>query len=176
MSNCGQRCGHSWTEGGLWQEAATWACAPRRGSVSRSGAVFSRHLRPDFASDWAFGPQQQIETPAVTRYHCAMSHDFAFQRRETFDTFRESKGVKLPARAVVDFAFFAEIDDADWPGITRALEARGYRISRPDEDETLIASVGPIQISAEEIWKWEEIATQIAVGFEFYPDGWELDI
>lgn len=107
-----------------------------------------------------------------------MSHDYTFQRRETFDTFRESKGVKLPARAQVDFAFFPELEDADWSGITRALAAAGYRVSRPEEDadEMLIASVGPIPISAEEIWKWEEAATKIALKFDFFPDGWELDI
>ncbi|NPD16881.1 hypothetical protein HOY34_16940 [Xinfangfangia sp. D13-10-4-6] len=105
-----------------------------------------------------------------------MSHDYAFQRRETFDTFRESKGVKLPAKAVVEYAFFPEEQEANWAGITRALEAKGYRISRPDEDEMLIAAIGPIAITAEEIWKWEEAATQIAVSFDFYPDGWELDI
>lgn len=105
-----------------------------------------------------------------------MSHDFAFQRRETFDTFRQSKGVALPARAVVDYAFFVEEEEADWAGFERALKAKGFRTARPDEDETLIASVGPIAITAEEIWKWEEIATRIALEFDFFPDGWELDL
>lgn len=113
-------------------------------------------------------------TSAIT---APMSHDYTFQRRETFDTFRESKGVKLPARAVVDFAFFPELEDADWAGLTRALEAKGYRVSRPgDDEEMLTASVGPIAVTAEEIWKWEEAATKIALQFDFFPDGWELDI
>lgn len=116
-----------------------------------------------------------------------MTHDYTFQRRETFDTFREAKGVKLPARAVVDFAFFPELEEADWTGVSRALEAAGYRVSRPGagedggkdaeegDGEELIASIGPIAISAEEIWKYEEAATKIALRFDFYPDGWELD-
>lgn len=105
-----------------------------------------------------------------------MTHDYAFQRRETFDTFRESKGVKLPARAVVDFAFYVEVEDANWNACEAALKAKGYSVSRLDDGETLIASIGPIPISAEEIWKYEEVATQIAVKYDFYPDGWELDV
>lgn len=105
-----------------------------------------------------------------------MSHDFAYQRRETFDTFRQSKGVKLPASAVVDFAFFVEVEDAAWSAFERELKAKGFRTQRLDDGETLIASIGPITISAEDIWHWEEIATQIALRHDFYPDGWELDV
>jgi hypothetical protein len=104
-----------------------------------------------------------------------MSHDYPAQRRETFDTFRASKGVKLPAKAVVDYAFFIEETDADWAGLERALKARGFRVRRLDDEETLIASIGPIAVTAEEIWHWEEQATRIALAFDFYPDGWELD-
>lgn len=105
-----------------------------------------------------------------------MTHDFARQRRETFDTFRLSKGVKLPARAVVDFAFFVEETDADWARFERVLRAKGFRSKRLKDGETLIASVGPIAVTAEEIWHWEELATGIALQFDFYPDGWELDL
>lgn len=104
-----------------------------------------------------------------------MTHDYAYQRRETFDTFRESKGVKLPERAVIDYAFFAEIEAADFAGLEKALQEKGFRTQRLDDDETLIASVGPIPVTADDIWKYEELATRIAVGFDFYPDGWELD-
>lgn len=105
-----------------------------------------------------------------------MSHDYARQRRETFDTFRASKGVKLPARAVVDFAFFVEETDADWAAFERALKAKGFRTRRLGDDETVIASVGPVAVTAEEIWRWEELATGIALAHDFYPDGWELDL
>ncbi|WP_395543454.1 ribonuclease E inhibitor RraB [Neotabrizicola sp. sgz301269] len=105
-----------------------------------------------------------------------MSHDYARQRRETFDTFRQSRGVKLPERAVVDFAFFVEENDADWARFERVLRAKGFRSKRLKDGETLIASVGPIAVTAEEIWQWEELATGIALQFDFYPDGWELDL
>ncbi|MFE3839456.1 ribonuclease E inhibitor RraB [Pseudogemmobacter sonorensis] len=105
-----------------------------------------------------------------------MNHDYARQRRETIDTFRQSKGVKLPPRAVVDYAFFIEENDADWAALERALRAKGFRTRRLKDGETLIASIGPVAISADEIWRWEELATQIALAHDFYPDGWELDL
>lgn len=106
-----------------------------------------------------------------------MTHDYARQRRETFDTFKESKGVKLPAKAVVDFAFYLEEEDANWAGFEKALAAKGFRTARLEEDDSiLIASIGPIAITAEEIWRYEEMATGIALTFDFYPDGWELDL
>lgn len=105
-----------------------------------------------------------------------MRHNFAAQRRETFDTFRQSKGVKLPERAVIDYAFFVEETDADWAGFERALKAKGFRVKRLKDGETVIASVGPVAVTGEEIWHWEELATRIALEFDFYPDGWELDL
>jgi hypothetical protein len=105
-----------------------------------------------------------------------MRHNYAAQRKDTFDTFRQSKGVKLPPRAVVDFAFFVEENDADWAGFERVLKAKGFRVKRLKDGETVIASVGPIAVTAEEIWFWEEKATEVALAFEFYPDGWELDL
>ncbi|WP_225029950.1 ribonuclease E inhibitor RraB [Xinfangfangia pollutisoli] len=105
-----------------------------------------------------------------------MTHDYARQRRETFDTFRQSRGVKLPERAVVDFEFFVEENDSDWAGFERALRAKGFRCKRMKDGETLLASIGPIPVTAEEIWHWEELATGLALKFDFYPDGWELDL
>ena len=105
-----------------------------------------------------------------------MRHNYAAQRKDTFDTFRQSKGVKLPERAVVGYAFFVEENEADWAGFERALKAKGFRVKRLKDGETVIASVGPIAVTAEEIWFWEEKATAIALAFEFYPDGWELDL
>ena len=42
------------------------------------------------------------------------------------------------------------------------------------DGETLVASIGPIAVTAEEIWKYERISTSIALKHDFYPDGWEL--
>ena len=103
-----------------------------------------------------------------------MDHNFEAQRRETFDTFRQSKGISLPKTAVVDYAFFIEEMDASWPALERALRMEGFRTRRLKDGETLVASFGPIAVTAEEIWKYERIATSIALKHDFYPDGWEL--
>lgn len=105
-----------------------------------------------------------------------MSHDYARQRRETYDTFRQSRGVKLPERAVVDYEFFIEENDADWAALERELRAKGFRTKRLKDGETLVASIGPIPVNADEIWRWEELATALALKHDFYPDGWELDV
>ena len=101
------------------------------------------------------------------------AHDFAGQRRETFETFRDMpKGTVLPDVAEVDFLFFAEEEDADWSGLERALKAKGFRCSR--DGDLLVARWGPMEVMAEAIWEQERIATELALGFEFYPDGWDL--
>jgi hypothetical protein len=102
-----------------------------------------------------------------------MDHNFEAQRRETFDTFRQSKGISLPKTAVVEYAFFIEEIDASWPALERALRLEGFKTRRLDKD-TLVASIGPIPVTAEEIWKYERISTSIALKHDFYPDGWEL--
>ena len=102
-----------------------------------------------------------------------MDHNFEAQRRETFDTFRQSKGISLPKTAVVEYAFFIEELDASWPALERALRMEGFQTRRADKD-TLVASVGPLAVTAEEIWKFERISTSIALKHDFYPDGWEL--
>ena len=38
-----------------------------------------------------------------------MDHNFEAQRRETYDTFRQSKGISLPKTSVVEYAFFIEV-------------------------------------------------------------------
>ncbi len=102
-----------------------------------------------------------------------MDHNFEAQRRETFDTFRQSKGTSLPKTAVVEYAFFIEELDASWPALERAMRMEGFQTRRADKD-TLVASIGPIAVTAEEIWKYERISTSIALKHDFYPDGWEL--
>lgn len=102
-----------------------------------------------------------------------MDHSFEAQRRETYDTFRQSKGISLPKTAVVEYAFFIEELDASWPALERALRMEGFQTRRADQD-TLIATIGPIPVTAEEVWKYERIATSIALKHDFYPDGWEL--
>jgi hypothetical protein len=103
-----------------------------------------------------------------------MDHNYEAQRRDTYDTFKQSKGVKLPKEAVVEYAFFIEELDASWPALERALRLEGFRTHRGPDGETLIASFGPIPVTAEDIWRHERIATSIALKHDFYPDGWEL--
>ena len=104
-----------------------------------------------------------------------MSHNYEAQRRETYATFKEAgRGVKLPATAVVDFMFFIEELDANWASLEKALRAEGFKPRRAGDGETMIAAIGPIPITPEEIWQHERTATTIALKHDFYPDGWEL--
>lgn len=103
-----------------------------------------------------------------------MSHNFEAQRRETFDSFNDTGGVKLPKAAEVDFLFFVEELDADWAAFERALQKEGFRTFRDEDGETLVASFGPMPVTPEAIWERERVATVLALKHDFYPDGWEL--
>ena len=101
------------------------------------------------------------------------THDYAAQRRETVETFRDMpKETVLPAVSDVDFLFFAEETDADWAGLERVLTELGFRCSR--DDDLLVARCGPMPVTAVAVWEKERIATEVALRFEFYPDGWDL--
>lgn len=102
-----------------------------------------------------------------------MAHNYDAQRRETFDTFRDMpKGQKLPETAVVDFLFFVEELDANWAAFQKALRGRGFATKK--DGDTLIASYGPMPVTAEAIWQQERAATELAIAYDFYPDGWDL--
>ena len=103
-----------------------------------------------------------------------MSHNYESQRKDTYATFAESKGVKLPKEAVVDFLFFLEELDANWAALEKALRAEGFKTRRLDDGVSLIASYGPMPVTPEAIWQQERAATTIALKHDFYPDGWEL--
>jgi hypothetical protein len=103
-----------------------------------------------------------------------MSHNFESQRRDTYASFKDVKGIKLPKESVIDYMFFIEELDANWGKLEKALQAEGFRTKRLKDNETLIASYGPIPVTPEAIWNYERIATSIALAHDFYPDGWEL--
>ena len=103
-----------------------------------------------------------------------MAHNFETQRKETWASFKDTQGVKLPKEAVVEFAFFVEENDADWGAFEKALRKEGFRTRRLQDGETLVASCGPIPVTPEAIWLREREATSIALKFDFYPDGWEV--
>ena len=102
-----------------------------------------------------------------------MAHDYEAQRRETFETFRSvPRGEKLPETAVVEFLFFVEELDANWRAFQTALKTKGFR-TRKDGD-LVIAAFGPMPVTAEAIWERERAATELAIAYDFYPDGWDL--
>ncbi len=102
-------------------------------------------------------------------------HDYRTQRADTFETFRQAgKGVKLPATAVVVYLFVAENTDTDWKGVEKALRAKGFR-TRNDGEVLEVRTAAPVAVDPETIWQWERRATEIALPFDFWPDGWELD-
>lgn len=102
-----------------------------------------------------------------------MSHDYKAQKAETFDSF-EAFAKDAPKVATISYQFYPEDVDAKWDAVQKALEARGFRTHRDDDDELLDAEIGPLKISAETIWQHEQIATEIALKFDFIPDGWGL--
>lgn len=101
-----------------------------------------------------------------------MAHNYEAQRRETFASFKGVQG--LPATSVIDFVFFLEETDANWGAFEKDLRARGFKTQREGDGETLIASFGPIPVTPEAIWEKERLSTEIALKYDFYPDGWEL--
>lgn len=106
-----------------------------------------------------------------------MSHDFAAQQRETFDSFTEMKkaGAQLPASSVVEFYFLAEDEGAKWGPCEKALRAAGYDTARDEDEETMIVTTKTaMRISPETLWDEERKVTEIALKFEFLPDGWEF--
>lgn len=104
-----------------------------------------------------------------------MAHDYDEQRAETFASIEEMRQeADFPAKAMVDFQFYPEGFNADWMGLAAALQAKGFTTVHLQDDEILEATVGPIDTSAESIWHWEKLGTEIALGFDFAPDGWGL--
>ena len=103
-----------------------------------------------------------------------MSHNFETQRRDTYASFKNTQGVKLPKEAVVEFLFFIEELDANWHTLEKALQAAGFRTRRLEDKVSLVASYGPMPVTPEAIWQQEREATSIALKHDFYPDGWEL--
>jgi hypothetical protein len=100
------------------------------------------------------------------------SHDFEAQRRETFAVFKDTR--RLPDTAVIEYVFFIEELDADWAAFEAALRHEGFRTKRPDDGETLLAFAGPMPVTADAVWTAEKLATEIALSFDFYPDGWAI--
>ncbi len=100
-------------------------------------------------------------------------HDFEVQREETYWVWNDlSKNRDLPQSAVLELQFVPIEGRAVWDAFEKRLDATGYRFARYEDGSTLEASIGPIDLSFEAIWKHEALTTQIAVECGFSPDGW----
>ncbi|MCC6863971.1 MAG: hypothetical protein IT544_04095 [Rhodobacteraceae bacterium] len=102
----------------------------------------------------------------------AIQHNYEMQRQETFASFKRVKN--LPAASVVEFIFFLEETDANWTKFETELNTRGFKTLREKDGVTLVASIGPIPVTPEAIWEKERLSTEIALEYDFYPDGWHL--
>jgi len=103
-----------------------------------------------------------------------MTHDFDLQRQGTFESFA-LMGADLPKQAVVAYQFAAEDMEPNWAAAEKALVAAGFAVRRDEAEGMLEAVVGPIALTAAEVWRWERAATEAVVKWEFWPDGWEVE-
>lgn len=104
---------------------------------------------------------------------CVMDHDFEAQRRDTLRVWKELFAKQdLPKRAVLDLQFVPCESGADWHAFEHQLTAEGYHIERYDDGGALEASVGPIDLDFNSIWRHELKTTKFALGSGFLPDGW----
>ncbi|GHC57452.1 ribonuclease E inhibitor RraB [Neogemmobacter tilapiae] len=104
-----------------------------------------------------------------------MAHDYEEQRAETLESLAEMRQeADFPAKAMVDFQFYPDGFDANWTGLATALQAAGFTTVHHEDDEYFEATIGPIETTDENIWHWEKLGTEIALRFDFLPDGWGL--
>ena len=106
-----------------------------------------------------------------------MRHDYEDQKRETFETFAElaKSGEPMPKLSVVEVYLLAEGASAKWGPCEKALQAKGFATERDGDGETLIvATKREVAISADAVWEVERQVTEIALPFDFVPDGWEF--
>ncbi len=105
--------------------------------------------------------------------HEIMAHDFQEQRETTRWVWNDlSKKYDLSKSRVLELQFVPEKSSADWDEFERRLKASGYRVDRYEDGSTMEASVGPIMLSFEAIWKHELSTSEIAIECGFRPDGW----
>lgn len=103
-----------------------------------------------------------------------MAHDYEAQRLGTFESFTLMEA-GLPAQGVVAFQFVAEDMAPDWRAAEKALAAAGFAVRLDMPEGMLEAVVGPVALTAAEVWRWEKAATEAVVALEFWPDGWEVE-
>ena len=73
-----------------------------------------------------------------------MSHDYKAQQAETFASF-EAFAAEAPSVATISYQFYPEDVEPNWDGIEKALQARGFRTRRDEDDDLLDAEIGPVE-------------------------------
>lgn len=102
-----------------------------------------------------------------------MDHDFDNQMQETRWVWNDlSAKHDLPNNAVLDLQFVPDQTGADWNLFQKILTEAGYESSVYEDGSTIEASIGPIKLGFEEIWRHEECTTKLALKCGFSPDGW----
>ena len=102
-----------------------------------------------------------------------MSHDFDAQREETFWVWNdliEKHGPMPPA--VLEMQFVPADETADAEKFDGLLQAVGYQVSHYEDDDTVEAAIGPLELSGDVIWTHELATSKIALNCGYRPDGW----
>ena len=101
-------------------------------------------------------------------------HDWDMQMQETEEVWSSllTKGVDFARKYRLDFQFIPQGESADHEAFATAFAAEGYDVALYEEDTTIEASVGKVDLSLNAIWHHEKRTTKIALRFGFEPDGW----
>ena len=101
-----------------------------------------------------------------------MPHDYEKQRHDTIWVWNDlNAGKALPGKIELDIQFVPG-ENPEWSAAHIGLVEAGYRVSVYHDRRTLQATIGPIENTADEIWKHERATTAIALNHGFRPDGW----
>jgi len=109
------------------------------------------------------------------------AHDFKAQRDETFVSFHDLKAEnELPDMADLSLYFVPSEPDLDHGPLLRALEqlefeCEWFEPEDADDEPCLVATLTEQPASASAIWVAEELASRMALGYGFLPDGWGLE-
>lgn len=145
--------------------------AKRRGSM-----CWTTSLELEAGCGFLTGAVTSISRNGFANTHrtdAPMDHDFDAQRKSTFWAWNDlSNKNDLPESAHLDMQFIPDSETADWAAFEDRLASAGYRTRRYEDGSTLEATIGPITLGPEPIWKHELATTRIALECGFVPDGW----
>lgn len=105
-------------------------------------------------ADWNFTEQQ-----AETVYTC--------------EQLRDTKGVKPHSEIMLDLFFVpVEGEETRRAAFEKALETFGYQPGEAENENEVVALIGPIPFTPQDIWLHEERTTKMALARGYKPDGW----